>query len=149
MPGLPSRAPWPYKCPAQCEREPPGHTIHFALTVFLLLIQLFFLWSYCSLCWNLRKTKIMGTCCSWKQPCCLCLVAIEPDSCTKARPIRVHFNRSVFSVWKKNANRTSQPRWLLCISLFAGFCRNNIFSSDSHVESHAHTHRHIDGWTSN
>lgn len=38
------------------------------------------------------------------------IVAIETDSCTNAGPVRVHFNRSDFSVWKKKiANRDSEP----------------------------------------
>jgi hypothetical protein len=51
----------------------------------------------------------------------VCVIgAIEPDSCTNARPVRVHF-----SAWMKKA------------------CRKNIFSFVSlHTHTHTHTHTH-------
>lgn len=64
-------------------------------------------------------------------------MAAEPDSCTNARPVKVRFDRSVFSVWRKNANRTSDSGLLLWVCLFV--FTERIFSSLS-LDIYTHIH---------
>ena len=131
----PSRALWQHKCTNQLER-PPGTplTSHPRLS-FFLLSSYFFFFSMIILQSLLKFKK------DWKsgtpvvagngRVVCV-VVATKPGSCTNARPVRGHFNTSVSSVWRKNANRTSDPGLLLwvCVFFFFAFvcsCRKNIF----------------------
>lgn len=66
------------------------------------------------------------------------IVAIEPDSCTNAKPVRVPFSRSDFSVWgqKKKIPTEAQSLDCCCEFVFLAcslvcFYRKNIFWSVS------------------